>query len=317
MELKVALDWTPNTLHAGILLAEARGYFKDKDLQVELINPAFDDYAVTPAQRLAQKQVHVAIGPAESVISYNTLGEQSVSLLAIAAVLQKDTSAIVTLQDSGITRPAQLDGKVLGSYGARFEDDIVRQLIIKDGGQGKFTTKEPAKLAMWEQLLDHTVDAAWIFLPWEGIKAKYEGNIQLNVFQLKNFGIPYGYSPLLITHQDFIRDESQALRAFLQAVEQGWRDVYDNTEKAARRLQEHMNHPDFQNLEILKQSLDMIAPAVLNDAGQWGFMGGYHWVDFLDWLVETQVLKDTQGIPMNHGQIDTTLLYTNEFFKEG
>jgi len=36
-----------------------------------------------------------------------------VLLQAVAAVLQKDTSAIVTLSSSGLDRPAKLDGKVI------------------------------------------------------------------------------------------------------------------------------------------------------------------------------------------------------------
>jgi NMT1/THI5 like len=39
---------------------------------------------------------------------------------AVAAVLQKDQSAIVTLQSSGISRPRELDGKRYASYGVRF-----------------------------------------------------------------------------------------------------------------------------------------------------------------------------------------------------
>lgn len=38
---------------------------------------------------------------------------------AVAALLQEDTSAIVTLKSSGLDRPAKLDGKRYASYGAR------------------------------------------------------------------------------------------------------------------------------------------------------------------------------------------------------
>ena len=38
---------------------------------------------------------------------------------AVAALLQKDTSAIVTLKSSGIDRPSKLDGRSYASYGAR------------------------------------------------------------------------------------------------------------------------------------------------------------------------------------------------------
>ena len=39
-------------------------------------------------------------------------------------MLQKDTSAVVTLKSSGIDRPSKLDGKRYASYGARYAADL-------------------------------------------------------------------------------------------------------------------------------------------------------------------------------------------------
>jgi hypothetical protein len=66
---------------------------------------------------------------------------------------QDSTSAIVTLASSGITRPAQLDGKTYASYGARFEGRIVQQLIRNDGGAGDFKESTPPMLGIWDTLL--------------------------------------------------------------------------------------------------------------------------------------------------------------------
>ncbi|MDF9794774.1 ABC-type nitrate/sulfonate/bicarbonate transport system substrate-binding protein [Catalinimonas alkaloidigena] len=68
MKLTLALDWTPNSMHAGILVAEAKEYFEDNGLGLEIINPASDNYATTPAKKLSQKLVDLAIAPSESVI---------------------------------------------------------------------------------------------------------------------------------------------------------------------------------------------------------------------------------------------------------
>lgn len=35
-------------------------------------------------------------------------------------------------------------------------------------------------------------DATWVFMGWEGIEAKRR-NVDLNVFELEDYGIPYGY----------------------------------------------------------------------------------------------------------------------------
>lgn len=72
---------------------------------------------------------------------------------SVAAVLQEDCSAIVTLQSSGISRPAQLDGRTYASYGARYEGRIVQQLIRNDGGKGEFQEATPGMLGIWNTLL--------------------------------------------------------------------------------------------------------------------------------------------------------------------
>ena len=160
MNVNFALDWSPNALHAGYLIAQAEGYFRDEQLNVTFSTPEDDQYAVTPAKRLAQKQAHVAVSPSESVISFRTLPEP-VPLVAIATALQEDASAIVVRDDSDIRRPADLDGRSFASYDARFENDVVRQLVRADGGQGDIRVVNPAKLEMWRTVAEGEADATW------------------------------------------------------------------------------------------------------------------------------------------------------------
>ncbi|MEM9674422.1 MAG: ABC transporter substrate-binding protein [Bacteroidota bacterium] len=314
MRLTLALDWSPNTLHAGYLVAEAKGYYQDESLNVTFISPEDDNYATTPAKKLSNKEVQLAIAPSESVISFNTL-KNSVPLTAVAAALQKDASAIVVRANSDIERPAQLNGKVFASYNARFENDIVRQLIKNDGGTGDIQISSPEYLEMWRTVADGSVDATWVFLPWEGPKARLEQNLSFRAFSLGDYGIPYGYSPLLITHADFATEESNAIQAFIRAAEKGWRYVAENPDGSAELLHQHINHPDWQNLSTITESMRMLTPHILSDEGLWGFMDGTRWQDFIEWMIKTKVLKDVHGVPMNIGQVDTSILYTNEFFK--
>nr|WKN38396.1 ABC transporter substrate-binding protein [Tunicatimonas sp. TK19036] len=314
MKISIALDWSPNTLHAGYFVAEAKEYYKDEHLDVTFVNPEDDNYTTTPAKKLANKQVHLAVAPSESVISFNTL-KQSIPLVAVAAVLQKDASAIIVREDSGIERPAQLDGKTFASYHARFEDDIVRHLIKSDGGQGDLQVVNPEKLEMWHAVADQVADATWVFMPWEGPKAKHERNLLFRAFRFEEYDIPYGYSPLLITHADFVTEKAETLQAFIKATEKGWRYVVDHPEQAAELLHKHISHVDFQNLKMLEESLRLLSPFILSDRGRWGFMDGTRWLDFVEWMVNTEVLKDVDGVPMNLGQIDTSMFYTNDFFK--
>lgn len=63
-----------------------------------------DNYVVTPARNVALGKAHFGLDPTESIISYQTK-QTPFLLMAIAAILQEDLSAIVVKKDSGINSP--------------------------------------------------------------------------------------------------------------------------------------------------------------------------------------------------------------------
>jgi hypothetical protein len=68
----VALDWTPNTNHAGFLVAKAKGMYSERGLNVSFLSPHKDNYSTTPASKLLAGVADLAICPSETVISHNT-----------------------------------------------------------------------------------------------------------------------------------------------------------------------------------------------------------------------------------------------------
>ena len=308
--IRLALDWTPNTNHTGFYVALAKGAYKQANLDVQIITPDQDNYQLTPAKRVALGQADLAITPSESVISYQTNG---VPLVAVAAVLARDASAIVTLAQSGINRPQQLDGKVYASYGARYEDAIVRQMIVNDGGQGQFVSRKPARLDAWHTLLTNEADATWIFLPWEGIEADIRG-IELNQFLLDDYDIPYGYSPVLTAHRDWASQNAEALRRFMEATAAGFRFAVEDSDEAARLLAETAKHPTLANRNFLEQSQQMASGYYLDGEGNWGFMHRAVWASFANWLIRNQLITDAAGKVID--QIDAERLFTNEYLEE-
>ena len=307
MTIRLALDWTPNTNHTGFYVALSQGLYEQAQLSVEIITPDQDNYQTTPARQLAQGQVDLAIAPSESVISYQSNG---VPLVAVGALLARDASAIVTLKQSGIERPQQLDGRVYGSYSARYEDEIVRQLIRNDSGQGTFDTNKPDRLSLWQALLDQQVDATWIFLPWEGVEATTQG-IDLNIFKLGDYGIPYGYSPVVIANRDWAAQHANELWRFMQATSAGFKWAVEHPEQAAQLLKETANHATLNEPEFLQQSQRMAAEYYLDEDGNWGSMKPVVWAQFIDWLNEHNLLTDADGQTIS--TLDAKQLFTNEF----
>lgn len=308
-DITIALDWTPNTNHTGLYVAQAQGWYTDAGLNVRLVSADEDNYAVTPAKKVATGAATFGIAPSESVISYHTLPDRP-RLVAVAALVQRDTSAIVTLGSSGITRPAMLDGKRYASYRARFEGTIVQRMIQNDGGAGDVVELFPPKLGVWDTLLAGEADATWVFMPWEGVEAERKG-VQLNAFRMDDYGIPYGYTPILLAHPDSIAQHPNALRAFMAATAAGYQHAAREPEHAAELLFAAAQHPALSDSAFVQHSQRVIAPDYCTAAGQWGVMETDRWATFLDWLSEHGVLLDTDGQPIPRDAVHAADLFTN------
>lgn len=307
--IRLALDRTPNTNHTGFYVALAKGEYEKVGLEVQFISPDEDNYQLMPARRVSQGDAELAITPSESVISYQTNG---VPLVAVATLLARDISAIVTLKESGISRPQQLDGKVYASYGARYEEDLIRQLIQNDEGRGQFVAHKSAWSGIWRALLTREVDVAWFWLTWEGVKAEIDG-IDFNQFLFDEYEIPYGYNPVLTARQDWIDQNGTVLRQFLEATAAGFRYAIKSPDEAARILIKKARHPTLTDRNFVEQSQQMVSGYYLNGEGQWGFMHRTIWASFVNWMIRNHMLTDQNGELIQRMDVDK--LFTNEFLE--
>jgi ABC-type nitrate/sulfonate/bicarbonate transport systems, periplasmic components len=307
--IDLALDWTPNTNHTGFYVARQNGYYAEEGIEVAIRSPADDAYETTPANRVATGEATLAIGPSESVISYHTHPEYP-SLTAVAAVCQTDRSAIVTLADESIDRPAELDGRRYASYDARFEDDIVRQLIRNDGGDGDVDIVTPPKLGIWNTVLDGDADATWVFMPWEGLLAERDG-VDLTPFYLDEYDIPYGYTPVLLARPETIADDAERLEGFLTASARGYRFAAENPAEAATILREAATGIDADDPDFLERSQRELAEAYLTADGEWGWMTTERWDRFVTWLADRDILTGVDGTPIAAEDLPAEELYTN------
>jgi ABC-type nitrate/sulfonate/bicarbonate transport system substrate-binding protein len=300
--LKVALDWTPNTNHIGIFVAKQLGFYKEQGIEVEILNPISDNYQVTPGKKLALGIADFAIAPFETVISLNNK-ENAIDAIAVFAILQEDLSSIASLKSSKINTPKLLDRKIYASYKARYEDAIVKEMVKNDGGTGALQITYPAKLGIWNTLLEGTADATWIFDNWEGIEASTK-QIALNKFSMGQFGIPYCYSPVIIARNSNLIANKEAYTLFIKATKKGYLYAANNSEITAKILKEQLTEDDIKNIDI-EASIAMTAPHFGTD-NSCGFMRSERITTFLNWLVAHN-LENEKIIGQN--------LFTNELLK--
>jgi ABC-type nitrate/sulfonate/bicarbonate transport system substrate-binding protein len=300
--IRVALDWTPNTIHSGLYLSLAKGLYSKAGLDVQLISPDAS-YTQTPAKLLESRSADLAICPSESCIAYAESRAPKMHLQAIYAILQRDASAIVSTKLSRIRELGE--GKVYGSYNARYEDRIVRAMVSKDGGNadGVRVESSTGKHSLFDAVKAGSIDATWVFMPWEGVEADGEG-VAIHAFRMEEYGIPYGYSPVIARNaaSDAISDE--IFGDFVKATREGYELAVRDPEAAVDALKGHCVPQ--REKGFLGKSQASINQFYGDGGGELGRMSEEKWETWVQWLREQKLLQTAS--------LDVQQLYTNKYF---
>jgi ABC-type nitrate/sulfonate/bicarbonate transport system substrate-binding protein len=303
-KIRIALDWTPNTNHSGLFVAQQEGWFAQAGLDVEFL-----PYNSTSPDTL------VGSGAAEFGVSFQDSFTYSkgagADITSVMAILQHWGSEIAVRADrADITSPRDLDGKTYGGFGAPYEEPKMRQVIKDAGGTGDFTSVTLGTSA-YEALYAGQVDFTEPFVAWEGIEAQLRGE-PLKTFKYTDYGFPDAYSVLLVGNSPWLRANPDAAAAFVQAAQRGYQLAADDPAKAAQDLQA-ANPGTFTEPELVTRSQDMLAKDFLKDAqGRVGTQTLERWTGFSGFLVDSGSVVDADGRPVQ-ARPDFSTWFTNDY----
>ncbi len=109
-KVTVQMKWVPQAQFAGYYVAQAKGFYKDADLDV-VIKPGGPDIA--PAQVLAARGADVAVDWMPSALAAREAG---VPMVNIAQVFNRSGLMMTCKKASGVATPKDLKGKTLGVW---------------------------------------------------------------------------------------------------------------------------------------------------------------------------------------------------------
>lgn len=277
------LDWTPNTNHTGIYVAQEKGYYKAEGLKVKIAQPSDGGSAILIASGRAQFGVSFqdSLVPAFS-------GKHKVPVTAIAALIQHNTSGLITLKSSGISRPKDLEGHKYATWDMAIEKAMIKEIIESDGGEYAKLTLIPSTVADAISAIQTNVDSVWVYYAWDKIKADIDG-VKTNFIAFKDYApeLDY-YNPILIAGNDYLKNNPEEAKAFLRATEKGYKFAMEHPEKAAKILTKLV--PELDEKLVVK-SQQWLADQYQADAKHWGEFDANRWNAFYDWLYKVQVLK--------------------------
>ena len=297
-KIKIVLDWVPNTNHTGLYVAKDLGYFKEAGLDVEIVQPPEGSTTAL-----------IGAGGAEFGISFqDTLAksfarENPVPVTAVAAILQHNTSGIISLKEKVIDSPKKLEGKKYATWEDNIEQAILKKLVTDDKGDFSKVKLIPYTITDVVTGLKTDVDAVWVYYAWDGIATERAG-LQTNFLKIRDYGeeLDY-YSPVIIANNDFLKKNPEIAKKVLKAIKKGYEYAMKNPEESAKILVK--NSPEL-DINLVTASQKWISKEYQSDAKEWGIIDGNRWNRFYEWLYKNKAVE--REIPKDFG-------YSNEYLK--
>ena len=295
-KITMVLDWTPNTNHTGIYVAQEKGYFKEAGLDVSVIQPP--DNGATDL---------VASGGAEFGIDFqDTLAaafssDSPLPVTAVAAILQHNTSGLISLKKKGIDSPGKLEGHSYATWDSPIELAVLKNVVEKDGGDFSRVTLISTYVEDIVAALHADIESVWIYYGWDGVKCDMEG-LSTNFLPFADMNPTFDYySPVIIGNNDYMKKNPDTTKAFLSAVKKGYEYAAGNPSDAADILLKAVPELDEK---LVQKSQEYLSKQYIADAAQWGEIDANRWNGFYQWLNENKLvdnaLDENAGFTMDY-----------------
>ena len=283
-KITFVLDWTPNTNHTGLYVAQEKGYFTEAGLEVEIVQPPEDGAEALVASGKAQFGVSFQDTMAPALVR-----DAALPITAVAALVQHNTSGIISRQGEGMDRPKGLEGKKYATWDAPVEKAMLKNVVETDGGDFSQVELIPSTVTDEVSALESkSVDAIWIFYGWAGVATEVAG-LETDYFAFKDINPVFDYyTPVVIANNSFLEEDPDTAKAFLTALKKGYEDAIDDPDAAADILLEAAPELD---PELTRASQQWLSQEYKSDVEQWGYMDPERWNAFYSWLNENDLVE--------------------------
>lgn len=226
----LVLDYEPNAVHAGVLRAEAAGYFDDAGIDLEIVAPSSTSDALT---QVGRGKAEVGLADLIDVARRNERALDSVAkgkpdvetpmVSVAAAIVQRPLSGLIVDADAPIAKPADLAGKRIAVSGLP-SDVAVIDAMVQENGTPLETKDITLGFNGLKALSAGRVDASTAYWPADAVTFEQLGK-KPRTFALDDFGGPKYPGLVAFTSRRLRVSDPAHVQAFAEALAHGTRDV--------------------------------------------------------------------------------------------
>lgn len=211
----LVLDFTPNAVHTGIYVAQRRGYYRDRGVELTVRQPGDS----TDAPKLLEA------GRAEfAILDIHDLGiarERGLDVVGVLPLVRAPLAAVLVRGDGPARRPRDLEGRTVGVTGLPSDDAVVDSEVGADGGEPGRVQRVTIGFNAVSSLAAGKVDAATGFWNAEAVALRRQG-VPIRVFKVDRYGAPPYPELVLVTSHHTLEGDPGLVRSVVEATSRGY-----------------------------------------------------------------------------------------------
>lgn len=208
----LALDFTPNAVHAGIYAALREREDTARGVRLRVRAPS------TSADGLRL----LTLGRADlAVVDIHDLGlarERGIDVVGVGALVQRPLAAVIA--GGRVRRPRDLEGRRVGVTGLPSDDAVLRAVVEHDGGRVERIRKLTIGFGSVPALASGRVAAATAFWNAEGVALRARGE-RTSEFRVDDYGAPPYPELVLVARRSTLQRRRDLVRRTLAALAAG------------------------------------------------------------------------------------------------
>lgn len=280
-QVSIALDWYPNSNHAGLFRANAAGFFAAAGIEVDLVIPA-DPTTVLQT---------VAAGRDTFGMSYQPdiflARAEGLPIVALSALVPRPLLGVMSLKSSGITRPADLAGKVVGYTGIPSQEAFLTTMLESDGLTIDDITLNNIEFNLLPTLISGQAAAVMgAYWTHETIVAEREG-YAVDLMRVDDWGVPLYNELVLVASEETAASRSETVLATLDAVRKGYLAAAGDQQTALADLTAAYPETD---LDVETAGIALLADLWTQPYPGFGVIDPRQWQAFTDWMIASTLL---------------------------
>ncbi|MEX2447148.1 MAG: ABC transporter substrate-binding protein [Solirubrobacterales bacterium] len=277
----LTLDFYPNPDHAGIYMAQERGYFEEAGLELTIQTPS--DPAA-PIKQVAAARTDLAISYEPEVL---LAAEQGLDTIAVAALVDRPLTSMIWLEKSKIGGIAGLKGKTIATAGIPYQDAYLRTILAR----ADLTPSDVKTVNVGYGLLPALVGGraqAMLggFRNVEGVDLRLRG-LKPVVTPVDQLGVPTYDELVLVANRSRLEQDSEPIRLFLAALARGTAAAVEDRTAATNALLKAN-----RDLDPRLTSAEVVATLPLLSRS--GRMDPAKWERFIAWMRDNEAIA---GLP--------------------